>query len=107
MPEDYEVSYLNNPVNASDIKENMDAIAEANKHNMENPDEPMDVPSALTLSAINTSTTVVTGSVKVTKSFSGIDSLPNEFKITATYNDGTEDRTREGPVFHMTRRRGL
>ena len=95
VPEDYEVSYLNNPVNASDIKENMDAIAEANKHNMENPDEPMDVPSALTLSAINTSTTVVTGSVKVTKSFSGIDSLPNEFKITATYNDGTEDRTVE------------
>jgi len=95
VPEDYEVSYLNNPVNASDIKENMDAIAEANKHNMENPDEPKDVPSALTLSAINTSTTVVTGSVKVTKSFSGIDSLPNEFKITATYNDGTEDRTVE------------
>ena len=38
---------------------------------------------------------MVTGSVKVTKSFSGIDSLPNEFKITATYNDGTEDRTVE------------
>ena len=32
--------------------------------------------------------TPTTGSVKVTKAFSGIDSLPAGFKITATYNDG-------------------
>ena len=95
VPEDYEVSYLNNPVNASDIKENMDAIAEANKHNEEHPDEPVTVPSLLTLSAINTSTNTVTGSVEVTKSFSGIASLPTDFKITATYNDGTVDRVVE------------
>ena len=29
VPEDYEVSYTNNPVNASDIKDNMDARAQA------------------------------------------------------------------------------
>ena len=35
----------------------------------------------------------VTGSVKVTKGFTGIDNLPNGFKITATYNDGSEDHS--------------
>ena len=92
VPEDYEVSYLNNPVNASDIRENMDARAAAQKHNEEHPDDPVPVPALLTLSAVNTSTSTPTGSVKVTKSFSGINSLPSGFKITASYNDGTADR---------------
>ena len=82
-------------MNASEIKANMDAIAEAEKYNEEHPDEPVTVPSLLTLSAINTSTNTVTGSVEVTKSFSGIASLPTDFKITATYNDGTVDRVVE------------
>ena len=92
VPEDYEVSYLNNPVNASDIKENMDERAAAERYNEEHPDEPVEVPALLTLSAVNTSTNTVTGSVKVTKSFSGISSLPSGFKLTASYNDGTADR---------------
>ena len=92
VPEDYEVSYLNNPVNASDIRENMDARAAAQKHNEEHPDDPVPMPALLTLSAVNTSTSTPTGSVKVTKSFSGINSLPSGFKITASYNDGTADR---------------
>ena len=35
------------------------------------------------------------GSVKVTKDFDGIESLPDSFKITATYSEGSESKTVE------------
>ena len=37
--------------------------------------------------------TVVNGSVKVTKAFGGIDSLPDGFTITASYSDTSGDHT--------------
>ena len=92
VPEDYQVSYRDNPVSASTIKTNMDTIAAANKHNNEHPEDPVAVPDLLTLSAINTSTNTPDGSLKLTKKVAGTGAETNKefsFKVDLTAPSGT------------------
>ena len=82
-PDDYQVSYTNNPISASDIKTNMDDRAAANKHNQDHPDDPVAVPDLLTLTAINTSNNPSTGSLELTKEVAGTGADQNkEFTFT-------------------------
>ena len=61
--------------------------------------EPNNAPNGSTILVKNKAQV---GSVKVTKAFSGLENLPDTFKITANYNDGTEDHSVEFTVANKT-----
>jgi len=90
VPENYSVSYSNNPISASEIRTNMEARAEALKEAQEQGIENPELPTLTTLSAINAKNTA---NLDLTKRIAGTGADPDkefDFTITLTAPSGKQ-----------------
>ena len=90
VPENYSVSYSNNPISASEIRTNMEARVEALKEAQEQGIENPELPTLTTLSAINAKNTA---NLDLTKKIAGTGADPDkefDFTINLTAPSGKQ-----------------